>query len=105
MRQVVIENPVINSPFEEPHRHFRFDDEQIWRDGGYTHEVTRPTARLLEYWQHPDRARRLFFCQIEALENADLHRRGRQETRPGLDRELLARVQRGREPGVAPDRL
>jgi hypothetical protein len=27
VRQVVIENPVINSPFEEPTRHFRFDDE------------------------------------------------------------------------------
>lgn len=29
MRQVVIENPVINSPFEEPRRHFRFDDDGI----------------------------------------------------------------------------
>lgn len=26
-QQVVIENPVINSPFAEPARHFRFDDE------------------------------------------------------------------------------
>jgi hypothetical protein len=24
MKQVVIENPVINSPFDEPQRHFRF---------------------------------------------------------------------------------
>lgn len=24
MSQVVIDNPVINSPFEEPQRHFRF---------------------------------------------------------------------------------
>jgi type III restriction enzyme len=29
MRQVVIENPVINSPFEEPRRHFRFTNEGI----------------------------------------------------------------------------
>jgi len=29
MTQVVIENPVINSPFEEPTRHFRFGDEGI----------------------------------------------------------------------------
>jgi type III restriction enzyme len=29
VRQVVIENPVINSPFEEPRRHFRFDDDGI----------------------------------------------------------------------------
>ena len=28
-RQVVIENPVINFPFEEPKRHFRFSDEGI----------------------------------------------------------------------------
>jgi len=26
MRQVVIENPVPNSPFEAPQRHFRFDE-------------------------------------------------------------------------------
>jgi type III restriction enzyme len=29
MPQVVIENPVINSPFEEPQRHFRFTDDGI----------------------------------------------------------------------------
>ncbi len=29
MAQVTIENPVINSPFEEPARHFKFDDEGI----------------------------------------------------------------------------
>jgi type III restriction enzyme len=28
-RQVIIENPVINSAFEEPKRHFRFSDEGI----------------------------------------------------------------------------
>lgn len=118
---VVIENPVINSPFAEPSRHFRFDDDGItneivparrisayfvpiaqprkrtenqlvfntewtkdrmeenktinrirervalWRRGGYP-GVTRTTARLLEYWTIPHRERKLFFCQIEALE-------------------------------------
>ena len=29
MSQVVIENPIINSPFQEPARHFKFDDEGI----------------------------------------------------------------------------
>ena len=29
MSQVVIENPIINSPFDEPTRHFRFSDEDI----------------------------------------------------------------------------
>ena len=103
IRQVVIENPIINSPFEEPKRHFRFDDEgitneivgsrrsscyfipiakpkkgkekqtffeewtqdrveenktindirqcvKVWREGRYTDDVSRVTARLLEYW-------------------------------------------------------
>lgn len=121
MKQVVIENPVINSPFEEPRRHFRFSDEGItneivperresayfipiaaprkkgkdqlyfetewtkdriepnkfinqvrsrikqWRENKHF-GVTRTTAQLLEYWTRSDRERRLFFCQIEALE-------------------------------------
>ncbi len=120
MSQVVIENPVINSPFDEPTRHFRFSDEGItneladgrrsssylvpiarpkkrgaqlafntertqervqenklindirrrvglWRQGGYL-GVTPTTARLLAYWTDPDREKKLFFCQIEALE-------------------------------------
>ena len=29
MTQVVIENPIINSPFDEPTQHFRFTDEGI----------------------------------------------------------------------------
>ena len=29
MKSIVIENPIVNSPFEEPKRHFRFDDEGI----------------------------------------------------------------------------
>lgn len=29
MSQVVIENPVLNSPFVDPNRHFRFGDEGI----------------------------------------------------------------------------
>ena len=123
MRQVVIENPILNSPYEEPHQHFRFSEEgitneivesrrvssyfvpiphakkknpkqlvfetewtadrieenrfinqvrervAIWRKGGYV-GITRTTANLLEYWQLPERERKLFFCQIEALETA-----------------------------------
>jgi type III restriction enzyme len=124
MKQVVIENPVINSPFNEPSRHFRFSNEGItneitperrvssyfipiakpkkkgkqlvfdtewtqerieenefinrvraevakWRKGGYpSHTISKTTSRLLEYWQRPDREKKLFFCQIEALETA-----------------------------------
>lgn len=123
MKQVVIENPVLNSPYIEPRRHFRFSEDGItneivdsrrvssyfvpipqakkkgpkqlsfdtewtvdrieenrfinqvrdrvalWRKGGYV-GITRTTARLLEYWKRPDRERKLFFCQIEALETA-----------------------------------
>jgi type III restriction enzyme len=118
----VIENPVLNSPFFEPQRHFKFDDDGItdeivegrrissyfipiprpkkkgqpslfetewtqdrieenklvnqirqrvalWRKGGYV-GVTATTAQLLAYWTNPDRDKKFFFCQIEALETA-----------------------------------
>ena len=123
MSQVVIENPIINAPFDEPSRHFRFSDEGItdeivdgrrtssyfvpiarpkkrgskqlqfdtewtqdrieenklvndirrrvtlWRKGGYV-GVTPTTARLIAYWTDSNREKKLFFCQIEALETA-----------------------------------
>jgi hypothetical protein len=120
VKQVVIENPVINSPFDEPNRHFRFTDEgitndgrrsssyfvpiarprkkgqkqlefdtewtqdrieenklvnqirarvKLWREGGYI-GVTPTTTRLLVYWTDPDREKKLFFCQIEAIETS-----------------------------------
>src|SRR5690349_13591414 len=37
--QVVIENPIRNSPFREPSRHFRFDDD------GITDEITEGRRR------------------------------------------------------------
>ncbi len=43
MSQVIIENPVINSPFAEPHRHFRFSDE------GITNEI-EPFRRPSSYF-------------------------------------------------------
>ena len=122
MPPVVIDNPILNSPFSEPTRHFRFSDDGItdeivegrresgyflpiasprkksgqmkfdsewtqdrffssprinrirdrvkqWRSGGYV-GVTRTTRRLLDYWCDPERERKLFFCQREALETA-----------------------------------
>lgn len=121
-KDVVIENPVINGPFNEPKRHFKFSKEGItneivnerrissyfvpiakpkkkgkqmvlstewtedrieenrfindmrravekWRIGGYG-GITKTTARLLEYWTDQEREKKLFFCQIEALETA-----------------------------------
>jgi type III restriction enzyme len=123
MADVVIQNPVINSPFSEPVRHFEFGERGItgriidgarressyfvpipqgrrqtaqlsleaewtrdrlrknemvnrirekvgtWRKGGYS-GVTPVTARLLAYWTDTRRDRRLFFCQLEAVETA-----------------------------------
>jgi len=119
---VVIENPILNSPYGEPRRHFVFADDGItdeisearrlssyfipipppkkkggqqvlpgdwlgeriksnefinrvrasvgrWRQGGYE-GVTPTTRALLRYWTRDDRERRLFFCQVEALESA-----------------------------------
>jgi type III restriction enzyme len=119
--QIVIENPILNAPYDEPGRHFRFDDDGItdevlegrrassyfmpipkaktkggqlvfdewtgdrieenrlinqirervarWRGMGWP-GVTSTTRALLEYWTNPERDRKLFFCQIEALETA-----------------------------------
>jgi type III restriction enzyme len=124
MPQVVIENPILNSPYKEPIKHFKFSDDgitdevvesrrissyfvpiakprkkaggkqlaldnewtqdrveenkdinrirervSIWRLGGYV-GITKTTRHLLEYWTNPDREKKLFFCQIEALETA-----------------------------------
>jgi len=121
-RDVRIDNPILNSPFDAPTRHFKFDDEGItsevvdgrrpssyfvpvpatkkkrgqaafdtewtadrveqnptinrirervdmWRQGGWPH-VTPTSRRLLGYWTDPDRERKLFHAQIEALETA-----------------------------------
>ena len=122
--QIIIENPILNSPFEEPTQHFLFDEDgitnqvvekrrlssyfvpipqtrkkskqqlqldsewtadrieenawinklreqvKLWRRGGYNPRPTSVTKALLDYWQRPDRDRRLFFCQIEAVETA-----------------------------------
>lgn len=40
---------------------------QEWREGGYK-GVTGITERLLQHWNLKDRERKLFFCQIEAVE-------------------------------------
>jgi type III restriction enzyme len=121
MADVVIDNPILNLPFDEPARHFRFGEEGItsevveerrvssyfmpipaakkrmqlhfdtewtrdrieenqfinqvrgkvglWRLGRWQ-GVTPTTRRLLEHWTASERERRLFFCQVEAVETA-----------------------------------
>lgn len=119
---VVLDNPILNSPFAEPSRHWRFDEDGItddvvgerresayfmpipaarrrggqksfatewtgdrihastfinevrkrvglWRADGWP-ATTATTRRLLQHWTRPDRARPLFFCQVEAVETA-----------------------------------
>jgi len=40
MRQVIIENPVINSPFAEPAKHYPFDDKVITNEIPEPHSVS-----------------------------------------------------------------
>ncbi|MEW5940932.1 MAG: DEAD/DEAH box helicase family protein, partial [Chloroflexota bacterium] len=51
MKQVVIENPVLNSPFEEPKRHFRFTED------GITDEVVE-ARRISQYFVPIPRAKK-----------------------------------------------
>jgi len=43
------------------------DRVKRWRDSNYPN-VTHVTRELLDYWSSPERERRLFFCQLEAVE-------------------------------------
>jgi hypothetical protein len=51
MKQVVIENPILNSPFEEPRRHFKFSED------GITDEIVE-SRRVSEYFVPIPRARK-----------------------------------------------
>jgi type III restriction enzyme len=108
---MLVDNPILNSPFEEPAGHWTYEEGQpvvkegrrpagyylkprtrdshkamlekefvpldlvntirervkAWREGGYP-GVTPITRQLLQHWKHPDRERKLFFCQREAAE-------------------------------------
>jgi type III restriction enzyme len=43
------------------------DDVRRWRAGGWEN-ASETTKRLLRHWWREDRGRRLFFCQVEAVE-------------------------------------
>jgi type III restriction enzyme len=43
------------------------DDVRRWRGSNYE-GATNVTKELLRHWSNPDRLRRLFFCQLEAVE-------------------------------------
>jgi type III restriction enzyme len=79
----------------------------MWRDGGHI-GVTPTTAALLKYWTDPERERKFFFCQIEALEtiiyitevakkfgDASIEedvRKGNDSSNPGLPRSAFKMV-------------
>lgn len=45
MPDTLIENPIINTPFEEPARHFRFTEDGITkRDRGGAPRLARPAC-------------------------------------------------------------
>jgi len=113
MQKTTIDRLIVNSPFEEPKYHWRYDREsrtfsldegrrpagyviatesskafddpgrfveiplvnrirprvKAWREAGYQ-GVSGITRRLLEHWNDPEtwEHRRLFFCQLEAME-------------------------------------
>ena len=52
MPQVVIENPILNSPFAEPARHFKFDDD------GITNEIIEGKRRISAYFVPVPQARK-----------------------------------------------
>lgn len=108
---LLVDNPILNSPFDEPTRYWDYREGQPvlvegrrpagyylrprtrgaqvsmleeefvplelvntirervkeWREHGYP-GVTPITRRLLTHWNDPDRERKLFFCQREAVE-------------------------------------
>ena len=58
MTQVVIENPIINSPFTEPTRHFQFSEE------GITNEIAegrRPSSYFVPIAQPKKKGGQLSF--------------------------------------------
>ena len=45
------------------------EDVKRWRDSNYRN-ATNVTRQLLRHWRREDKIRRLFFCQVEAVETA-----------------------------------
>jgi type III restriction enzyme len=82
------------------------DDVRRWRESGYR-GATEVTKDLLKHWMRADRARRLFFCQREAVETIiyllELRIPGR-ASRTGFSKfectdEDLQKLLRGERPG------
>lgn len=57
---------------------------KTWREAGYPN-ATKVTKELLAHWTNPERERRLFFCQREAVETIIFLTEGPQDQRQALD--------------------
>ena len=73
-----------------------------WRKAGWP-GASQTTKKLLRHWWRPDRARRLFFCQLEAVETIiylrELLARGRKPRwKPKLDLSDFELLHAGRNP-------
>ena len=85
------------------------DDVRKWRESGYP-GATTVTRELLAHWWNPDRQRRLFFCQLEAVETIiylqEIRFAGktgyRGNVHPHLSRGDLDAMLRGGRPSFAP---
>ncbi|MGE5486806.1 MAG: BPTD_3080 family restriction endonuclease [bacterium] len=82
------------------------DDVRRWRESGYS-GASIVTRDLLYHWARPDRSRRLFFCQREAVETIiymlEIRFAGRvgMQARPKLTKEDLDRLLRGERPSFS----
>lgn len=86
------------------------EDVRRWRDSGYEN-ASQVTKQLLRHWWRKDRARRLFFCQLEAVETViyltEILESGRRPRwKPRLSGEDFQRLCRGEQPQfVTEDRV
>ena len=87
-------------------------DVRRWRETGYE-GATNITKELLRHWTNPDRPRRLFFCQVEAVEtmiflneirglNRDGTRRKPRFNPQFEDRHFTELIDKPNEPGFHP---
>jgi len=81
------------------------EDVAKWRKSNYEN-ATQITRQLLRHWQSKDRKRRLFFCQIEAVEtiiylNEILASGRRTQWKQKVTKEDYERMARGEKPEIA----
>ena len=84
------------------------EDVKRWRDSGYE-GAENITKKLLEHWTRPERYRRLFFCQVEAVEtviylNEILASGRRTRWTPRVSLEDYQLLRQGARPSFVPEK-